>query len=171
MEAVWPVVPWFSVPYWLWKLFGLWYSGSLYLTTMEKLWPMVYSGSLYLTDYESCEVCGPLILCTLMTMEVVWPVVPWFSVPYWLWKLCDLRSPGSLYLTDFESYLARGPGVLCTFLLNCGKYQCKRPGILILHILLCEGLWLVFLVALQYYADGGSCVACGYLDSKRYISS
>jgi hypothetical protein len=36
-----------------------------------------------------------------------------------------------------------------------------------LHILLCGGLFLVFLVALKYMycAGGGSFVACGYLDS------
>jgi hypothetical protein len=45
--------------------------------------------------------------------------------------------------------------------------ECKRPGILLLHILLCGGQFLVFLVALKYMycAGGGSFVACGYLDS------
>ncbi len=58
-KTVWPVVPWFSVPYWLWKLCGLWSPGFLYLT-----------------DNGRCVACGLLVLCTLLTLEAVWTVVP-----------------------------------------------------------------------------------------------
>jgi hypothetical protein len=40
---------------------------------------------------------------------------------------------------------------------------------MMLYIFLCGSL--VFLDALKYCARGGSCVACGYLYSKRYLSS
>ncbi len=57
-------------------------------------------GSLYTTEYGSCVACGPLVFCTLLPMEAVWPVVP----------------HGSLYLTDYGSCVACGPLVLCILL-------------------------------------------------------
>ncbi len=51
---------------------------------------------MYLTDYGSCVACGPLVLCTLLTMEAVWPVV--------------------LYLTEYGSCVACGPLVPYTLL-------------------------------------------------------